>query len=159
MSAPHPTDTKDWRCRGCGCTDTCACMGGCTWVDVELCSACIQKDLPAPAPLPLLRVGAADWHALPEAVLPTDDIGGGVTHDIYSATMYLSVERSSSTIGRELPAYVAIPQKSLAQAVYALQRAADSINRTLHDKQTAQLIQEATHAEITNALQLLERGE
>lgn len=118
MSAPHPTDTMGWRCRGCGCTDTQACEGGCHWVDVELCSACVQE-LPAPAPLPVLRVCAADWLALPEAVLPTDSIGGGVTHDIYSATMYLSIERSSSTVGRDLPAFYAVPQDLLAE----LQRA------------------------------------
>lgn len=120
----RPPQTTGWQCRGCGCTDTQACPGGCAWVEKDLCSACIQTDLPAPAPLPLLRVGAADWHALPEAVLPTDDIGGGVTHDIYSATMYLSVERSSSTIGRELPAFVAVPQDVLAQ-----------LQRALHDAQ------------------------
>lgn len=27
-------------CRGCGCTDTRACPGGCSWVEDDLCSAC-----------------------------------------------------------------------------------------------------------------------
>lgn len=27
-------------CRGCGCTDTYACPGGCAWVDRDLCSRC-----------------------------------------------------------------------------------------------------------------------
>ena len=28
------------RCRRCGCTDTWACIGGCSWVAADLCSAC-----------------------------------------------------------------------------------------------------------------------
>ena len=28
------------RCRVCGCTETCACEGGCWWVEPDLCSAC-----------------------------------------------------------------------------------------------------------------------
>ncbi len=27
-------------CRQCGCTDDRACAGGCSWVDLDLCSAC-----------------------------------------------------------------------------------------------------------------------
>lgn len=27
-------------CRVCGCTDMRACPGGCSWVEVDLCSAC-----------------------------------------------------------------------------------------------------------------------
>lgn len=27
-------------CRGCGCTDECACEGGCFWVAPDLCSTC-----------------------------------------------------------------------------------------------------------------------
>ncbi len=113
-------ESVNWKCRGCGCTDTQACPGGCSWVEPNLCSACVQDELPAPAPLPVLRICAADWHALPEAVLPTDDIGGGVTHDIYSATMFVSVERSASTIGRDLPAFYAVPQDLLAELQRAL---------------------------------------
>ena len=30
------------RCRVCGCTDKKACKGGCSWVEVDLCSACLQ---------------------------------------------------------------------------------------------------------------------
>jgi hypothetical protein len=28
------------RCRVCGCTDEQPCVGGCTWVSDDLCSAC-----------------------------------------------------------------------------------------------------------------------
>lgn len=28
------------RCRACGCTDDRACLGGCDWVDDDLCSNC-----------------------------------------------------------------------------------------------------------------------
>lgn len=27
-------------CRVCGCTDNAACRGGCSWVEIDLCSAC-----------------------------------------------------------------------------------------------------------------------
>lgn len=30
-------------CRVCACTDECACEGGCSWVEPDLCSACKQK--------------------------------------------------------------------------------------------------------------------
>lgn len=30
-------------CRECGCTDDAACEGGCTWVEEDLCSACVAK--------------------------------------------------------------------------------------------------------------------
>ncbi|QZI85818.1 hypothetical protein HXXDennis_15 [Xanthomonas phage HXX_Dennis] len=123
MSAPHPTDTIGWRCRGCGCTDTQACPGGCHWVDVELCSACVQ-DPPVPAPLPLLRIGIEDWQALPDAVLPRCATGGGVTHDVYSATMYLSRERFRPESAQPLPAFVAVPQDLMAE-----------LQRALHDAQ------------------------
>lgn len=29
------------QCRGCGCTDGHACAGGCSWVEADLCSACV----------------------------------------------------------------------------------------------------------------------
>ncbi len=29
------------RCRVCGCTDAWGCDGGCSWVDADLCSACV----------------------------------------------------------------------------------------------------------------------
>lgn len=29
-------------CHGCGCTDSCACPGGCSWVAPNLCSACVE---------------------------------------------------------------------------------------------------------------------
>lgn len=32
------------RCRACGCTDTRACPGGCSWVLPGLCSACVPRD-------------------------------------------------------------------------------------------------------------------
>ncbi|HZK56686.1 MAG TPA: hypothetical protein VFD17_00120 [Clostridia bacterium] len=31
------------KCRVCGCTDNCACPGGCYWVDINLCSRCAEK--------------------------------------------------------------------------------------------------------------------
>ena len=30
------------KCRTCGCTDDEACIGGCTWVESDLCSACVK---------------------------------------------------------------------------------------------------------------------
>ncbi len=33
------------KCRKCGCTDECACPGGCAWVLDNLCSACIPQHL------------------------------------------------------------------------------------------------------------------
>ncbi|MDR2054254.1 MAG: hypothetical protein LBQ10_00045 [Desulfovibrio sp.] len=35
-------DTSDWVCRKCGCTDEAACPGGCSWVEKDLCSACVE---------------------------------------------------------------------------------------------------------------------
>lgn len=32
-------------CRSCGCTDTCACPGGCWWVEPDLCSACSAEEI------------------------------------------------------------------------------------------------------------------
>lgn len=32
------------RCRVCGCTDDWACEGGCSWVEEDLCSACVNKE-------------------------------------------------------------------------------------------------------------------
>ncbi|MBI1353252.1 MAG: hypothetical protein GC160_02820 [Acidobacteria bacterium] len=32
-------------CRKCGCTDDCACPGGCWWVGEDLCSACAGEAL------------------------------------------------------------------------------------------------------------------
>lgn len=29
-------------CRQCGCTDLMACLGGCHWVETDLCSKCAQ---------------------------------------------------------------------------------------------------------------------
>jgi hypothetical protein len=29
-------------CRECGCTDERACPGGCSWVEPDLCSACVE---------------------------------------------------------------------------------------------------------------------
>ncbi len=31
------------KCRICGCTDNCACPGGCYWVEEDLCSRCVEK--------------------------------------------------------------------------------------------------------------------
>lgn len=38
------TDTSEWVCRECGCTDDHACPGGCFWVEKDLCSACVDED-------------------------------------------------------------------------------------------------------------------
>lgn len=32
------------KCRACGCTDDRACLGGCWWVEPDLCSACDRGD-------------------------------------------------------------------------------------------------------------------
>lgn len=32
-------------CRACGCTDEAACVGGCSWVEADLCSACSGRVL------------------------------------------------------------------------------------------------------------------
>lgn len=29
-------------CRVCGCTQNRACLGGCWWIDIDLCSACVR---------------------------------------------------------------------------------------------------------------------
>lgn len=36
---------KENKCKICGCTDSCACPGGCYWVNDEktICSACVKK--------------------------------------------------------------------------------------------------------------------
>ena len=36
-------------CRFCGCTDDCACEGGCYWIDSDLCSRCVDCYLEVPA--------------------------------------------------------------------------------------------------------------
>ncbi len=33
----------DRRCRVCGCTQQHACPGGCSWVEIDLCSACAER--------------------------------------------------------------------------------------------------------------------
>jgi hypothetical protein len=39
-----PDCSSDLRvCSFCGCTDECACPGGCSWVQEDICSACIPK--------------------------------------------------------------------------------------------------------------------
>jgi len=34
---------KEKKCRVCGCTDVCACPGGCYWVQDDLCSSCWKE--------------------------------------------------------------------------------------------------------------------
>jgi hypothetical protein len=34
-------------CRGCGCTESHACAGGCRWVAPTLCSSCLPHDVGA----------------------------------------------------------------------------------------------------------------
>jgi hypothetical protein len=40
-------DSAERVCLGCGCTDSRACPGGCSWPrpDVDLCSACVRDGL------------------------------------------------------------------------------------------------------------------
>jgi hypothetical protein len=35
----HPLGIR--QCRACGCTDNFACDGGCSWIETDLCSACV----------------------------------------------------------------------------------------------------------------------
>jgi hypothetical protein len=37
------------RCRECGCTERRACVGGCEWVEHDICSACVEKMFREPA--------------------------------------------------------------------------------------------------------------
>ena len=32
------------QCRACGCTETDACPGGCSWVELDLCSSCVKRE-------------------------------------------------------------------------------------------------------------------
>ena len=36
----RPAPGRPRACRKCGCTDDCACVGGCSWVEPDLCSQC-----------------------------------------------------------------------------------------------------------------------
>jgi hypothetical protein len=36
--------SEEQKCRICGCTDNKACEGGCSWVEPDLCSACLIKE-------------------------------------------------------------------------------------------------------------------
>jgi hypothetical protein len=38
-------DDIEWsqRCRVCGCSDFFACKGGCSWVEEDLCSRCLEQ--------------------------------------------------------------------------------------------------------------------
>jgi hypothetical protein len=40
MNLPEGIDTTKWTCSKCGCTDDDACVGGCYWVEPNLCSRC-----------------------------------------------------------------------------------------------------------------------
>lgn len=55
-------------CRQCGCTDERACAGGCSWVDVDLCSACLpvmgEHGLGGPG-LEAVREGLCPNHGTP----------------------------------------------------------------------------------------------
>ena len=37
-----PMEEKERTCRVCGCTEESACEGGCSWVEEDLCSACVN---------------------------------------------------------------------------------------------------------------------
>lgn len=146
--------TTTWVCRGCGCTDTSACMtedGPCRWIEEDLCSGCVATHQ-QPAPPIFLAINGDHWKPLPEDVLPIDQFGGGVTHDIYSATVYVSIERGSASIGRELPALVAIPQANLTQAANNV-ASIEKLLRKLRDDQAQ--VRANIGNELTHILQLL----
>lgn len=42
MARSRPDALLTRRCRVCGCTDERACPGGCSWVEEDLCSACVM---------------------------------------------------------------------------------------------------------------------
>jgi hypothetical protein len=47
-------------CRVCGCTDEEACEGGCSWVEPDLCSACVDEANRAAALLSRVVAGKGD---------------------------------------------------------------------------------------------------
>lgn len=50
-------------CRICGCTDDRACLGGCSWLEEDLCSTCARQEL--------ARIGPPHGHAgVPHPTLP-----------------------------------------------------------------------------------------
>ncbi len=57
-------------CRVCGCTDDNACLGGCWWVEPDLCSRCAEVDTQETVPDPV--------HALMGRRIKTIDAGAGV---------------------------------------------------------------------------------
>lgn len=60
-----------------------------------------------------LRIGPHEWVALPHEVLPRCEFGGGITHVIYTASVYVSVNVSVDAV-QELPAMVIITQTEYA---------------------------------------------
>ena len=42
--APEDGPSGERKCRVCGCTENNACLGGCSWVENDLCSACTDAD-------------------------------------------------------------------------------------------------------------------
>lgn len=54
----------DPRCRLCGCTDYEACPGGCSWVEDDLCSACVETERLLDASPDMLRAleRIASWN-------------------------------------------------------------------------------------------------
>lgn len=42
LRVPGRSETADWVCTGCGCTEERACIGGCCWVGDRLCSTCAR---------------------------------------------------------------------------------------------------------------------
>lgn len=61
-----------------------------------------------------LMIGPDCWVALPDEVLPKCETGGGTTHVIYSATVYVSVPLDSR-MPTTLPAMVVIDQAEYAR--------------------------------------------
>lgn len=35
---------EELECRVCGCTDSMACIGGCYWIEEDLCSKCARNE-------------------------------------------------------------------------------------------------------------------
>ena len=60
------------KCRVCGCTDYCACPGGCYWVEEDLCSRC-AADRAAAEEDELIEIGRKIAHKQPEELGDAND--------------------------------------------------------------------------------------
>lgn len=41
----HWKETGLWQCKVCGCTEADGCDNGCYWVEENLCSNCVEKEV------------------------------------------------------------------------------------------------------------------